>query len=108
MYFLQESEKKYPGCRTESGGENARSSQRGSLLMRILMKSLPALLLLTVCIGLLPRRGNAIPAFARLYGTSCMTCHIDFPKLNDFGKAFKDAGFQFPKDEEADIKIPPV
>ena len=37
-----------------------------------------------------------------------MTCHIDFPKLNDFGKAFKDAGFQFPKDEEADIKIPPV
>lgn len=37
-----------------------------------------------------------------------MTCHIDFPKLNDFGKAFKDAGFQFPKDEEADLKIPPV
>jgi len=51
---------------------------------------------------------HAIPAFARAYNTSCSTCHIDFPKLNDFGKAFKDAGFKFPKDDEAMIKIPPV
>jgi hypothetical protein len=51
---------------------------------------------------------QAIPAFARMYGISCSTCHIDFPKLNDFGKAFKDAGFKFPKDDEARIKIPPV
>jgi len=51
---------------------------------------------------------RAIPAFARMYGTSCSTCHIDFPKLNDFGKAFKDAGFKFPKDDAAMLKIPPV
>jgi len=50
----------------------------------------------------------AIPAFARMYGTSCSTCHIDFPKLNDFGKAFKDAGFKFPKDDDSFVKIPPV
>jgi len=37
-----------------------------------------------------------------------MTCHIDFPKLNDFGKAFKDAGFKFPKDDENYLKVPPV
>jgi hypothetical protein len=43
-----------------------------------------------------------------MYGTSCSTCHIDFPKLNDFGKAFKDAGFKFPKDDEQMLKIPPV
>jgi hypothetical protein len=43
-----------------------------------------------------------------MYGTSCSTCHIDFPKLNDFGKAFKDAGFKFPKDDESLLKIPPV
>jgi hypothetical protein len=54
------------------------------------------------------RQSFAIPAFARMYGTSCSTCHLDFPKLNDFGKAFKDAGFKFPKDDEAMIKIPPV
>jgi hypothetical protein len=50
----------------------------------------------------------AIPAFSRQYGTSCSTCHVDFPKLNDFGKAFKDAGFKFPKDDETFIKVPPV
>ena len=51
---------------------------------------------------------SAIPPFARQYGTSCSTCHIDFPKLNDFGKAFKDAGFKFPKNDEDFVKIPPV
>jgi hypothetical protein len=50
----------------------------------------------------------AIPAFSRQYGTSCSTCHVDFPKLNDFGKAFKDAGFKFPKDDESFVKVPPV
>ena len=50
----------------------------------------------------------AIPAFSRQYGTSCSTCHLDFPKLNDFGRAFKDAGFKFPKDDETFIKVPPV
>ncbi len=54
------------------------------------------------------RSAFAIPPFARQYGTSCSTCHIDFPKLNDFGKAFKDAGFKFPKNDENFIKIPPV
>jgi hypothetical protein len=57
---------------------------------------------------LLSNTGYAIPAFARMYGTSCSTCHLDFPKLNDFGKAFKDAGFKFPKDDESMLKIPPV
>lgn len=57
---------------------------------------------------LLSSPSHAIPAFARMYGTSCSTCHLDFPKLNDFGKAFKDAGFKFPKDDESMLKIPPV
>jgi len=58
--------------------------------------------------GLFTNISYAIPAFSRQYGTSCSTCHINFPKLNDFGKAFKDAGFKFPKDDETFIKIPPV
>src|SRR5205807_6907902 len=63
-----------------------------------------ALVMLVVFTG----SSQAIPAFSRQYGTSCSTCHLDFPKLNDFGKAFKDAGFKFPKDDESFIKIPPV
>src|ERR1035438_9301380 len=65
-----------------------------------------ALLLLTPF--LLTTSSLAIPAFSRQYGTSCTTCHVDFPKLNDFGKAFKDAGFKFPKDDESFLKVPPV
>jgi hypothetical protein len=53
-----------------------------------------------------PTPSHAIPAFARMYQTSCSTCHSDFPKLNDFGKAFKDAGFKFPSDDETFLKIP--
>jgi hypothetical protein len=68
--------------------------------------ALRLVLLLTVLV--FSHASYAIPAFARMYGTSCSTCHIDFPKLNDFGKAFKDAGFKFPKDDESMLKIPPV
>src|SRR5690348_18480769 len=65
---------------------------------------------LLVLVTLVALTGNsaAIPAFSRQYQTSCATCHIDFPKLNDFGKAFKDAGFKFPSDDETFLKIPPV
>lgn len=76
--------------------------------MRTVLKSLLALVTLALCAFVLTQRGNAIPAFSRQYATSCMTCHIDFPKLNDFGKAFKDAGFQFPKDDDTYIKVAPV
>src|SRR5579883_3049915 len=55
-----------------------------------------------------PLVSHAIPAFSRMYQTSCSTCHLDFPKLNDFGKAFKDAGFKFPTDNESFLKVPPI
>ena len=66
---------------------------------------------LCICFLLLmfyPAVSHAIPAFSRQYQTSCSTCHLDFPKLNDFGKAFKDAGFKFPTDNESFLKIPPI
>ncbi len=66
------------------------------------------LFVLTAIVLLLTGSSYAIPAFSRQYGTSCATCHVDFPKLNDFGKAFKDAGFKFPKDDEGFLKVPPV
>jgi len=61
-----------------------------------------------ILLSTLSTKSYAIPAFSRQYGTSCTTCHLDFPKLNDFGKAFKDAGFKFPKDDETFVKNPPV
>jgi hypothetical protein len=66
------------------------------------------LILVTSAVFLFSSRSYAIPAFSRQYQTSCTTCHVNFPKLNDFGKAFKDAGFKFPKDDETFVKSPPV
>jgi hypothetical protein len=47
---------------------------------------------------------QAIPAFARKYGTSCQTCHIIYPKLSPFGEAFRRNGFIFPGKDEDFIK----
>lgn len=68
-----------------------------------------ALLLLVGGMAFLrPRSGDAIPAFARKYQTSCTTCHNNYPELNDFGEAFKKNGFKFPTDDEMFVKEPPV
>ena len=57
---------------------------------------------------LLAPRASAIPAFARRYHTSCTTCHILPPKLNAFGVAFKNNGYQMPAEDEKFIKQPDV
>lgn len=51
---------------------------------------------------------QAVPAFARRYGTSCQTCHIAFPKLNNFGEAFRLLGYHLPGESEAQVKQPDV
>ena len=77
--------------------------------MRKVSLALPLGVVMVVILSwMFPTRCEAIPAFAREYNTSCSTCHLDFPKLNDFGKAFKDAGFKFPVDDASMIKFPPV
>ncbi len=47
---------------------------------------------------------SAIPPFARKYHTSCLTCHVTPPKLNAFGRAFKNRGYRMPGDDEELIK----
>lgn len=59
-------------------------------------------LTLAVSCGLLaimPTQALAIPSFARKYRTSCSTCHIAYPVLNSFGKAFKARGYRLPMEE---------
>lgn len=51
---------------------------------------------------------KAIPAFARKYETSCVTCHIGFPKLNSFGEAYRLNGYQYPEDDADQTKDEPV
>src|SRR5712671_4981710 len=37
---------------------------------------------------------SAIPAFARKFGLQCTSCHESWPVLNDFGRSFRDNGYQ--------------
>lgn len=53
-------------------------------------------------------QGDAIPAFARKYRTSCTTCHIAVPKRNAFGEAFRRNGFSMPEGDQMLIKQEPV
>ena len=50
------------------------------------------------------REASAIPAFARKYQTSCSTCHLAYPTLNSFGKAFRAHGYRMPGGDEALIE----
>jgi len=53
-----------------------------------------------------PREVSGTAQFSRQYNTSCRTCHAAFPRLNDVGIAFKDAGFQFPEEDFSFIATP--
>ena len=53
-------------------------------------------LLTIIILGGSPGVANAIPAFARKYETSCLTCHTVYPKLTPFGEAFRRNGYRFP------------
>jgi hypothetical protein len=63
-------------------------------------------------VGLLGERSaQAIPAFAREYNVSCSTCHTLVTRRNDFGDAFRRAGYHWPTGDEADRNaraMPPV
>lgn len=39
----------------------------------------------------------AIPAFSRQYGTSCSTCHVDFPKLTILARPSRMPDSSFPR-----------
>jgi hypothetical protein len=41
-----------------------------------------------------PPTADAFPAFARKYSLACTACHEAWPKLNDFGRAFRDRGYR--------------
>jgi hypothetical protein len=51
---------------------------------------------------------TAIPAFARKYETSCVTCHTGYPKLNAFGEAYRLNGYQYPEDDADQTKDEPT
>jgi hypothetical protein len=48
---------------------------------------------------LAPRSGRALPLWARQYSMPCTSCHLAFPRLNDFGMGFRQRGYILPGGE---------
>ena len=58
---------------------------------------------LTALFMLMGSAANATPFFARQYGVACTMCHSGFPRLNEFGLAFKANNFRMPNAEKAAV-----
>lgn len=52
------------------------------------------LAMFTVVMFVFVSPASAIPAFARKYSLRCTACHESWPVLNDFGRNFRDNGYQ--------------
>ena len=44
----------------------------------------------------------ALSQWSRKYNVSCKTCHTAFPRLNAYGDAFAQNGYQLPGSEDGD------
>jgi hypothetical protein len=64
------------------------------------------ILIATIAMPLVSQEASSTPQFSRQYNTACNSCHRAFPKLNDVGIAFKDAGFKFPQEDIPFITTP--
>ena len=51
---------------------------------------------------------QAIPAFAKKTGLRCSACHEAWPKLNAFGQAFRDNGYQIGNERDSPRFISPL
>ena len=86
-----------PAAGTEAGiagrGACARPWATAAILLVILAGSQAAL---------------AIPAFAKKTGLRCSACHEAWPKLNAFGQAFRDNGYQIGNERDSPVYASPL
>jgi hypothetical protein len=72
----------------------------------MMLLGLRVIVLLVLVLGelfSLRQPAHAIPAFARKYSLPCSACHEAWPKLNDFGIAFRDRGYQLGNEKDSPI-----
>lgn len=69
--------------------------------MRKLLGTMLALATIFVSLAILipPNPASAVPSFSRLHGLACNECHSAFPRLNPFGKDYKQRGYRLPGEE---------
>jgi len=63
------------------------------------------LLFIAGFISISVQEADAVPSFARKYGTACSTCHTAWPMLNATGRSFKENGYRFPGVQDKDRAV---
>lgn len=58
------------------------------------LQTILRLAVFTVVMFIFVSPASAVPAFARKYSLRCTACHESWPVLNDFGRSFRDNGYQ--------------
>ena len=58
-----------------------------------------SLITMLIVLFLFVETTQAVPYFARKYGMSCVTCHVQVPKLNEYGEAFIARNYRLSIDE---------
>ena len=58
-----------------------------------------SLITMLIVLFLFVQTTQAVPYFARKYGMSCVTCHVQVPKLNEYGEAFIARNYRLSFDE---------
>ena len=67
---------------------------------RWIWRSLVGTVLLAALLA--PPPARALSVWSRKYATSCATCHTVYPKLTQFGEAFRRNGYRFPAVVDSD------
>jgi len=76
-----------------------------SLATAVLAPALGLVVTVATLLAIDPGRAGATPVFSRKYGFACTMCHSAFPRLNDWGQAFRDNGYQIPGQESREKTV---
>ncbi len=67
--------------------------------MKKVTLSVSVVFVFTFVLSALMYDAYAVPTFARKLNMPCSACHTAFPKLNEFGKQFRENGYRMPGDD---------
>ena len=84
------------------------STATWGLIQRLLRGGSSAALTLLLLFAAGSQKAAAIPAFAKKTGLRCSACHEAWPKLNAFGQAFRDNGYQIGNERDSPIFASPL
>jgi hypothetical protein len=84
------------------------SSGRSAILRRVARFSYSAALAILLVFVSSSQKASGLPIFAKKTGLRCSACHEAWPKLNTFGQAFRDNGYQIGNERDSPRYLSPL